>query len=263
MNEKILDIKNLWEHRELFYFLTLRDIKVRYKQAILGFSWAIFSPVLLAVVFWIVFEIFLKINTGSIPYLLLIFTKMAFWNYFSQSISAASTSVTGNSNLITKSLFPREILVFSTITVRIIDLLAALSVLIILALFLKLTLSFYILWIIPIFLIEMLFCLGLGLMLSALNVYFRDVNAFLPISITIWLFLTPIIYEIESVPEKLRVFLMINPMTGIIEGIKNSLLLGKEPNLVALSISLIVTLLTFVLGLAMFKKLERNFADII
>src|SRR3989344_4318745 len=160
-------IKNLWQYKELFYFLTLRDIKVRYKQAILGFGWAILSPVVLALVFWLVFGVFLKIQTGPIPYLLLVFAKLTFWNFFSQSVTIISSSLIGNANLISKSSFPREILVLSTASSRLIDLLASFLILVIMMVFYHTTFSFQILWLIPILIFEILLILGLGFMFSS------------------------------------------------------------------------------------------------
>jgi len=177
-------IRNLWQYRELFYFLSLRDLKVRYRQAIFGIAWALISPIVLAIVFWFIFGLFLKIHSGPIPYLLLIFTRLTFWNFFSQTVSSSATSVTSNSNLVLKSYFPREILVFAPIVVRLVDLASSFIVLVLLLLFYKVGISFNVLWIIPILLLEVLLISAFALIFSSLNVYFKDVGAFLPLLVT-------------------------------------------------------------------------------
>src|SRR3989338_561734 len=222
-------IKNLWQYKELFYFLSLRDLKVRYRQAILGIAWALISPIVLAIVFWFIFGLFLKIHSGPTPYLLLIFTRLTFWNFFSQTVSSSATSVTSNSNLV---LY-------------------------------KIGISFNVLWIIPILLLEVLLISAFALIFSSLNVYFKDVSAFLPLLMTAWLFATPIIYSIEKIPQQYQKILFLNPMTGIVEGIKSSLLLKSPPDFLPLSFSLVITIALFLIGYVLFKKLEKNFADVI
>ncbi|KKQ89825.1 MAG: ABC-type polysaccharide/polyol phosphate export system, permease component [Candidatus Curtissbacteria bacterium GW2011_GWC2_38_9] len=256
-------IKNLWQYKELFYFLSLRDLKVRYRQAILGIAWALISPIVLAIVFWFIFGLFLKIHSGPTPYLLLIFTRLTFWNFFSQTVSSSATSVTSNSNLVLKSYFPREILVFSPIVVRLVDLASSFIVLILLMVFYKIGISFNVLWIIPILLLEVLLISAFALIFSSLNVYFKDVSAFLPLLMTAWLFATPIIYSIEKIPQQYQKILFLNPMTGIVEGIKSSLLLKSPPDFLPLSFSLVITIALFLIGYVLFKKLEKNFADVI
>ena len=256
-------IRNLWQYRELFYFLSLRDLKVRYRQAIFGIAWALISPIVLAIVFWFIFGLFLKIHSGPTPYLLLIFTRLTFWNFFSQTVSSSATSVTSNSNLVLKSYFPREILVFSPIVVRLVDLASSFIVLILLMVFYKIGISFNVLWIIPILLLEVLLISAFALIFSSLNVYFKDVSAFLPLLMTAWLFATPIIYSIEKIPQQYQKILFLNPMTGIVEGIKSSLLLKSPPDFLPLSFSLVITIALFLIGYVLFKKLEKNFADVI
>jgi len=256
-------IKNLWQYKELFYFLSLRDLKVRYRQAILGIAWALISPIVLAIVFWFIFGLFLKIHSGPTPYLLLIFTRLTFWNFFSQTVSSSATSVTSNSNLVLKSYFPREILVFSPIVVRLVDLASSFIVLILLMVFYKIGISFNVLWIIPILLLEVLLISAFALIFSSLNVLFQGCSAFLPLLMTAWLFATPIIYSIEKIPQQYQKILFLNPMTGIVEGIKSSLLLKSPPDFLPLSFSLVITIALFLIGYVLFKKLEKNFADVI
>lgn len=253
----------LWYFRYLFIFLIWRDVKVRYKQAILGVAWALLSPIVLAFVFWVVFSLFFPVDSGPIPYILLIFSKLTFWNFFTQSVSSASLSLTGNTNLITRSSFPREILVFSSISVRLVDLVASIAVLLALAIFFRVDFSFEVLWLVPILVVEFFLATAFGLIFSSLNVYFRDINVFLPLMMTAWLFVTPVIYSLEKVPAKYHIYLLLNPMTGVIEGIKQALLMQSTPNLAALGVSTIMTVFFFVFGYILFKKLEKSFADVI
>lgn len=259
----LIKLKEIWRYHQLLYFLTLRDIKVRYKQAVFGIGWAILSPAALALVFWLVFGVFLNVSSGPVPYLLLVFSKLTFWNFFSQSVSGSSTALTSNANLIIKSAFPREILIFSSTLVRIIDLAASLAIMAILMAAYGFGFSLQTIWLIPILLIESLLIIGLSLIFSSLNVYFRDIGAFLPLLMTLWLFLTPVIYTLDTIPPQFKILLLINPMTGIIESVRLSLLLKSPPDFLALSFSLIISLGTLIFGCLLFKKLEKGFADII
>lgn len=259
----IKNFKELWQYRELFYFITLRDIKIRYKQALFGIIWALVSPITLALVFWIVFGIFLKIQTGPTPYLLLVFSKLTFWNFFSQSLTISTTSFTSNANLISKSAFPREIIVISAVFTKILDLMASLVVLFVLMFLYGSEFSLTALWILPLLIITFLLILGLGFIFSSLNVYFRDVSAFLPLLLTVWLFVTPVIYSLESLPVFYQRILILNPLTGIVEGLKKSLLNSQNPQLESLLLSLIFSAVVFILGYVFFKKLEKGFADVI
>lgn len=258
-----LPIFGLWKYKDLIYFLTVRDIKVRYKQAIFGFAWAILTPTFQALVFWLVFGTLFRIPTGKIPYLPLVFSGFVFWNFFSQSVSSATLSVTGNSNLVTKIAFPKEILILSSTLGRIPDLIASLIVLIVIIGFYHISLSAHILWLLPILIVEMVLALAVGMFFASINVYFRDIVAVVPILLMAWLFLTPVIYPLESIPMRFQTYAKLNPMTGILEGFRSALLVGKAPELTSLLLSITIAFSTLIVSYLLFKKLEKGFSDVI
>ena len=258
-----LIVSNVWRYRYLLLLLVWRDVKGRYKQALLGFSWAVLTPTFQALVFWLVFGILFKIPTGEVPYLPLVFSGFIFWNFFSQSVSSATLSITGNSNLVTKVAFPREILVLSSILGRIPDLVASFTVLTMIFVFYHINLSVYILWMIPIMMIEVILAYAIGMFLGSINVYFRDITAVVPVLLMAWLFLTPVIYPLESIPQQYQLYAKLNPMTGILEGFRSVLIVGKTPELTSLLLSTIVTFTFLVVSYLLFKKLEKGFSDVI
>ena len=195
---------NLWRYRYLLLLLFWRDVRVRYKQAFFGIGWAILTPVITALVFTLIFDVFLKISKGPIPYLLTFFTGFIFWNFFSQAVSSATSSVIGNSNLVTKVAMPKEILVLASTLGRIPDLLASFLILFILLILYKINFSFFIIWIIPLICLEFVLVFAIGLFFSAINVYFRDITALMPLVLMVWLYLTPVIYPLETIPQNYR-----------------------------------------------------------
>lgn len=236
---------------------------MRYKQALLGFAWAILTPTFQALVFWFVFGILFRIPSGKIPYLPLVFSGFIFWNFFSQSVSSATLSITGNSNLVTKVAFPREILVLSSILGRIPDLVASFTVLAIILVFYHINLSIHIFWMIPIMVIEVILAFAIGMFLGSINVYFRDITAVVPIILMVWLFLTPVVYPLESVPAKFQIYAKLNPMTGILENFRNALLAGRSPDLTSILLSAAIAFIALFFSYLLFKKLEKGFSDII
>lgn len=256
-------LRAIWHHREILYFLFWRDVKVRYKQAFFGITWAILTPIVQALVFALVFGVFFKIPSGQIPYLPLIFAGFVFWNFFSNAISSATFSLTSNTDLVTKASFPKEIVVIATVLARLPDLLASIIILFVVLVFYHLPLSLDVFWIVPLLVIEILLALGIGFYAAAINVYFRDISALVPLILMAWLFLTPVIYTLDSIPAKFHLYAKLNPMTGVLEGIRSSLLLHQPPDVFALLISLAATLFVLISGYWLFKKLERGFADVI
>lgn len=260
---KLLMTSNIWRFRYLLLLLVWRDVKSRYKQALFGFTWAILTPAFQALVFWLVFGLLFRIPTGKVPYLPLVFSGFIFWNFFSQSVSSATLSITGNSNLVTKVAFPKEILIFSSILGRIPDLIASLVVLITILAFYHISLSIHILWVIPILIIEMIMALAVGMLLASINVYFRDITAVVPILLMAWLFLTPVIYPLESIPVQYQLYAKLNPMTGILEGLRSAVLVGVPPEKFSILLSIIITFTFVILSYLLFKKLEKGFSDVI
>lgn len=261
-----LKLSDLWLYRELVYFMTWRDLKVRYKQTLLGASWAVLSPFLSMVVFTIFFGGFAKVSSDGIPYPLFSFAGLLPWNLFSHALSVASRSLTNNSNMITKVYFPRVILPLANVLAGLVDFLIAFVVLIGLMLYYRWPVAPHF-WTLPFFLLLALVAsLGVGLWLSALNVQYRDVGYITPFLTQMWLFISPVIYPLSMVTNPyLKMAMALNPMTGVVEGFRWALLGGSQqaaPGAI-LIISTVVALALLVSGLFYFHSMERAFADMI
>jgi lipopolysaccharide transport system permease protein len=262
-----LNLKDLWEYRELIYFLTWRDLKVRYKQTLLGFTWVILQPVINMVVFTILFGQLLKVPTDGIPYPIFSFAALLPWLYFAGSLSRSSTTLVGSANLISKVYFPRMVIPIAGVLSGLVDFLVSLIVLIGMMLFYKIMPTWNLL-LLPVFLfLAMLTALGFGLWFSALNVRFRDVNHLVPFIIEIWKYATPVIYGATLIPERFRFLLGLNPMTGVVEGFRWAILGSKyvesfNPGPLFI-ISISITLVVLISGVIFFRNTERTFADII
>lgn len=255
-------IKELWHFRELLLALTLREIKVRYKQTLLGAAWAILQPASLTVIFTIVFGIFLKVDSGSVPYPVFAYSALLPWTFFASSVSFGALSVVNNGNLVTKVYFPREILPLSSVGAALFDFLMATFVFILLIFFYHVQIGPAILYFpIYIFLI-LLFTLGVSFILSTLNVLYRDIKFVVPLLLQIWLYLTPVIYSTGQVPERYRVFLRANPMVPLIEGFRNATIFNIGVELSEIAFSFLVSSLIFLLGYWFFKNKEKIFADV-
>lgn len=253
----------LWHFRELLVALTFREIKIRYKQTLLGAAWAILQPAALAVIFSIIFGHFLKVESGETPYLVFYYSSLMPWTFFSNSVSFGSLSVVNNSSLVTKVYFPREILPLSSIGAAFFDLLTSSVIFIILMIFYNVNLTvniFYLFLIIPSIFI---FATGISLILSAINVMFRDVRFVIPLVLQIWLFATPIIYSIDRIPDNVRQFYILNPLAPLINSFRQVTVLGKNPSAFELSLAIIISVVTLIVGYLFFKIKEKEFADII
>ena len=255
-------ILELWHFRELLAALTLREIKIRYKQTLLGVSWAILQPASLTLIFTVVFGIFLKVDSGEVPYPVFAYSGLVPWMFFSNSLSFGSLSVVNNGNLVTKVYFPREILPLSSVGAAFFDFCMAAVIFVILMLLYGIgpTLNFfYILILIPsIF----LFTVGISFIFSAINVLYRDIRFVVPLLLQIWLFLTPIIYSSSHVPEKYRSLLKINPLVSLIENFRAATVYAKAPNYSEVIFSVLISISIFFLGYWFFKSKEKIFADV-
>ncbi len=256
-------IKEFWLYRELFYFFVWRDIKVRYKQTVLGALWAIIQPFFTMVVFTIFFGKFAKMPSEGVPYPVFSYSALVPWTYFSGAVGYAGNSLIGNSNLLTKVYFPRFAIPASATLSGILDFFIASVILFGLMIFYNIPISWNLLfW--PVLIIPLiLLALGLGMIFSALNVKYRDIKYTIPFMFQIWLFVTPIIYPISILPEKYRRFVGLNPMTGIIEAFRSTVIIDKQIDFGLLSYSIIVSILLFIIGLFYFRQTEKVFADII
>ncbi len=258
-----LNLRDLWIYRELVYFMTWRDLKVRYKQTLLGAGWAILQPFLTMVVFSIFFGNLAQVPSDGVPYPIFSYTALIPWTLFSKALQDASRSLVQSSHMITKVYFPRIILPLASVLAGVVDFFIAFVVLLGMMAYYRVTPTVNV-WTLPLFLLlALVTAIGVGLWLSALNVLYRDINYVLPFLTQFWMFITPIAYPSSMVPEKWQVIYAINPMTGVVEGFRWALLgSGQPPGLMTL-ISSLVALVLLVSGMFYFKRMERLFADMV
>jgi lipopolysaccharide transport system permease protein len=256
-----LDLKGLWQYRELLYFLCWRDIKVRYKQTVLGAAWAIIQPFFTMVVFSLFFGRLAKIPSDGLPYTVFCYAALVPWTFFANGLSQASDSLVSNSNLIKKVYFPRLVIPIATVLSGIVDFVLAFLVLLGMMFYYGLTPTIHIL-LLPIFLLlALVTALGVALWLSAMNVQFRDVRYVIPFVVQFWLFATPIAYPSSLLSEPWRTFYGINPMVGVVEGFRWALL-GTDAGLSLMSlVSSITAVVILITGLFYFRRMEKSFAD--
>ena len=258
-----LNLKELWKFRELLFFLTLRDIKVRYKQTALGATWAILQPVLTMILFSFIFGSLAKLPSDGIPYPIFTFTALLPWQLFAFALSQSSNSLVGNQNLISKVYFPRLVVPFSSILAGLVDFTISFLVLVGLMIFYGIGLTITSL-LLPLFvLLALISALAVGLWLSALNVKYRDIRYIVPFLTMFWMYATPIAYSSSLIPEKWRWLYSLNPMTGVVEGFRWAILGKSSLDVLSLGISACMVLALFIGGLYYFKRMETGFADII
>lgn len=259
-----INFKELWSYRELAFFFVWRDIKIRYKQTIMGALWAIFQPFFAMVIFTVFFGNLAKMPSDNIPYPVFVYVGLLLWNYFSFGLTHASNSMTANSNIIQKIYFPRLILPLSSSLVGLIDFAAASTILAGLMLYYHYAPTLTGLLYIPLLLlIAFLSSLGIGCFLASVNVKYRDVQYIVPFFIQMMMFLTPVIYPVSIVGSKYRWILALNPMSAVIETARATILGNKSVDFLMLGISAGVSMLLFVFGVIYFRKTEQFFADII
>jgi lipopolysaccharide transport system permease protein len=256
-----LELKDLWEHREIVYFLIWRDIKVRYKQTVLGAAWAVLQPFLTMIVFSIIFGWLARMPSDGAPYPIFAFTALLPWQLFVRSLTASSNSIVANESLITKVYFPRLVIPLSATAAGVLDFAIASVVLIGMMAYYHIVPTSAV-WMLPLFvLLATATGFGVGLWLSALNVQYRDVGHALPFLTQIWLFATPIVYPSSLIPESWRIVYGLNPMVGVVEGFRWSLLgTGSGPGAM-LAASTVAALGLLVTGLYYFRRMEQTFAD--
>ena len=258
-----LNLKDLWHFRELLYFLTWRDIKVRYKQTAIGAGWAILQPFLTMIVFTIFFGKVAKISSEGVPYPIFSYSGLLLWTYFSSSVSNSGNSVVANTNLITKVYFPRTVIPISSSLAGLVDYFIAATILLIMMLYYGFIPKPTFLLLPFLLILAFISATGFGLWLSALNVKYRDVRYIIPFFIQLLLFTTPVIYPISMVPEKFRWVLFLNPISGLIDAHRVLILDHKSIDWLSLGISIAMGLLIFITGFLYFRRTERFFADVI
>lgn len=258
-----INLRELWQYRELFWFLALRDILVRYKQALIGVAWSVLQPLFTMLVFSVIFGYLAKLPSDGIPYPLLIFTALLPWQFFANSMSSSSQSIVSNASIISKVYFPRLIIPTSAVISGTIDFCISFAILIGLMIWYQIMPTFNIIFL-PFFLIlAFTSALGIGLWLSALNAEFRDVYYIVPFLIQAGQYVSPVAYSSSIIPERWKFIYSINPMAGVIDGFRWCLLGAAAPQWTGFCISTFSVLLIFGGGLLYFRKMERTFADVI
>jgi homopolymeric O-antigen transport system permease protein len=258
-----LDLSQLWQYRELLYFLIWRDVKVRYKQTVIGAAWAILQPLMTMLIFTLVFDRLAKVPSDNLPYPIFAYTALLPWNLFAGALSRCSGSVVGQSNLVTKVYFPRLVIPLSATISGIIDFAVAFVILLGMMMWFGIAPTWGALAL-PLFIIlTLLTALSVGLWLSALNVRYRDVVYVVPFLIQFWMFASPVAYPVSLVPEKWRLLYSLNPMAGVIEGFRWALLGKASPDFGVIAVSAGVVTALLIGGIVYFKRMERTFADLV
>lgn len=258
-----LNLHDLWEYRELLYFLTWRDITVRYKQTILGAAWAIIQPFFTMVIFSLFFGKLAKIPSDGIPYPIFSYAALVPWAFFAHGVSQSSNSLVGSANLIKKIYFPRLVMPISSVSSGIVDFILAFIVLLGMMLYFDILPTWNVLWLPLFFLLAFVTSLGVGLWLTAMNVQFRDIRYTVPFLIQVWLFATPIAYPSSLLDEPWRTLYGINPMVGVVEGFRWALLGTQTAPGPIILVSAFVAVGLLVSGAYYFRRMERTFADVV
>src|SRR6266446_6304135 len=257
-----LDLRELWQYRELLYFLTWRDVKVRYKQTILGAAWAVIQPVFMMLVFSLFFGRLAHMSSDGIPYPIFVYCALLPWQLFAHALTESSNSLVANERLITKVYFPRLVVPISAVLGGLIDFAIAFVILLLMMAYYGIAPTRAVLALPALVLFAIMTALAVGLWLSALNVKYRDVRYTINFLIQFWLFATPVAYSSSIVPERWRPLYGLNPMAGVVEGFRWALLGSKPPGtMLAVSVGVVIVLL--IGGLYYFRRMEQEFADVV
>ena len=259
---RTLDLRELWAYRELLWVLTARDVKVRYTQTSLGVLWALIQPVMMMLVFTLLFSRLAKISSDGLPYPVFVFAALLPWTFFASAVGNAGNSLVGSSHLISKVYFPRLIIPLASIGAWLLDF--AIATLLLLAMMLWYGIGWtWQLLAVPLLVLGVIFAaLGVGTLLSALTVAYRDFRYVIPLMLQLWMYATPVAYPSSAVPPKWQWLIHLNPMAGLIEGFRSAFL-GLPFDWVAIAISVASAMAIFVIGIAYFERVERGFADVI
>lgn len=259
----LLNLGELWEYRGLLYFLTWRDVKIRYKQTVIGVAWAVIQPLMTIVVFTVIFGKIAKVPSDGLPYPIFAFTALLPWTYFSQAISRSSASLVGSAGMIKKVYFPRLIIPISAAITPLVDFALSFLVLLGMMAWYRITPTWGILMLPLLMIFALTTALAVGLFTSAINVRYRDVGYAVPHLMQFWMFISPIFYPVSVIPIQWRSLYSLNPMVGIIEAFRWALLGKSSPDLYFVLLSAVVVLMILFGGVVYFKRVERFFADVV
>lgn len=254
-------LREVWAHRELLYFLVWRDVKLRYKQTALGVVWVALQPIALALMFTIIFSRFLDAPSGGVPYGVFVLAGLVPWQLFAGALGRSSLSLVANEHLLTKIYFPRILIPLASVLTASIDMIFTLAVLGAVLVYYGIGVSATVLILPLLIALVLIAAIGIGLLLAAINVRYRDIQAILPFLTQIWLFATPIAYSVTLVPDNWRAVYDLNPMVGIVEGFRWAIIGGDFPQALWASAALVILLA--VAGITYFRRAERSFADIV
>jgi len=257
----IVSTANLWHRRELLWNMTVRHLRGQYKQSILGYAWALVMPLAQMIILTFVFSTIIRLPSQGIPFALFLFVGLLPWNFFSTALASATDSVVGASSLVTKVYFPREILPAAAILTKVVDLAFSSLILVALMVYYGHPPELTVLWVPLLFLTQFMFTLGLSLPLAALNLFFHDVRYLVGVALTLWFYLTPIIYPIDIVPDKYQIVFDLNPLSLFINAYRRVLLHGESPDFGKMFLGFGISLATLLIGYYIFKKMEPGFAD--
>lgn len=260
---RVLELRELWASRELLYFLVLREVKIRYKQAAMGVGWALIQPILAVAIFAVIFGHFAKMPSDGVPYVIFAFTAVLPWTYFAEAVRRSSTGLVSDSELIRKVYFPRLAVPLAMVTTPLVDFAVGFVVLMGFFAWYGVALTPAILFLPLFLLIALALALSVGLWLGPISVRYRDVMHALPFMIQVWLYASPVAYPVTIVPEKWRLLYSLNPMVGVIEGFRWALLGSGHPDVRAIAISCVFIGVCLAGGLVYFRRMERSFADVI
>ena len=258
-----LDLKAIWEYRELLYFLVWRDLKVHYRQTVIGAGWVILQPLMTMVIFTIIFSRFAQIPSDGLPYPVFVYSALLPWNVFANSLNRGTGSVVGNAQLVSKIYFPRLILPISGVLSPVVDFAVSFVILIGMMIWFGIVPTWGVLTLPLLILLAVLTALAVGLWLSALNVRYRDIGHTIPFLIQIWMFASPVAYAVSLVPEKWRLLYSLNPMAGVIEGFRWALLGKQSPDFALIAVSAAMVFALLLPGIVYFRYTERTFADVV
>lgn len=264
----LMSLGELARRHELLENLVLRDIRSRYKQTVLGIVWALLTPIATTILFVLVFDLILKVNTGRIPYPLFVLCGLLVWNFFSTAVSASVGSLVGNMSIVTKVYFPREMFPLAAVLSKLVDL--ALGAVVFAGLLIVYDLmgtgiapGISLVWLPTILLVQIAFTTGLSLLLATANLFLRDVQHLIGLALMLWMYVSPVIYPLDRVPEAWRGLYLLNPMAGLIDAYRRVILLAEWPDWPSFAGATLVSLILLVVGYLVFKRFEPRFADII